>query len=89
VTGKGIVFDLLKTLGVRFNFTYLLVPASDNKFGVKSNNGQWSGMIGQLQRNEGYLAAAPFAVTKEPLEVVNFTHPFDIQVLILYPALSN
>jgi hypothetical protein len=34
----------------KINFSFVIVPASDNKFGSKMADGRWSGMIGQLVR---------------------------------------
>ena len=32
----------------KVNFSYIIVPSPDNKFGSKMQSGKWSGMIGQL-----------------------------------------
>ena len=38
----------MDAMAQKYNFTYVIVPAPDNKFGSKSADGKWSGMIGQL-----------------------------------------
>jgi hypothetical protein len=34
----------------KLNFSYVIVPSPDNKFGSKTSSGKWSGMIGQLSQ---------------------------------------
>jgi hypothetical protein len=35
----------------KLNFSYVIVPSPDNKFGSKTSSGKWSGMIGQLVKS--------------------------------------
>jgi hypothetical protein len=36
-------------------------------------------LLNTQERKEVVLAAAPFTINTEPLDVINFTYPFDIQ----------
>ena len=39
---------MVNTIAQKVNFTYVIVPAADNKFGNKNPDGKWNGMIGML-----------------------------------------
>ncbi|XP_060075683.1 uncharacterized protein LOC132555355, partial [Ylistrum balloti] len=47
----GLCFDILRQLAVDMNFTYRLTTSPDLEWGVTDDQGHWSGLIGQLQRN--------------------------------------
>lgn len=75
---SGLMFALVDEIGKKLNFTYVVVPPADGKWGLKEN-GQWNGMIKQVMDKEVMFAAAGFAVSTERLQVVNFTKSIDVQ----------
>ncbi|XP_033761043.1 glutamate receptor ionotropic, delta-2-like isoform X2 [Pecten maximus] len=81
----GLCFDILRQLAKDMNFTYRLTTSPDLEWGVTDERGLWSGLIGQLQRNEVDLAASPLTVLSLREIVMDFTHPFfyDATVLLM------
>ncbi|XP_055338557.1 glutamate receptor-like [Paramacrobiotus metropolitanus] len=79
---KGFLVDLLKKLAEKGNFRYEVHLRKDGRYGYKDPNSAsgWTGMIGELIKNEADLALAPFTVTDERTEVVSFTTPFSEQI---------
>ncbi|VDP88390.1 unnamed protein product [Echinostoma caproni] len=49
---RGMMIDLMDILAERFNFRYRIYPASDGHFGEFSLRGEWTGLIGDLQKKE-------------------------------------
>ncbi len=43
----------------------------DGKWGAKTANGSWNGMVGMLHRREVDMALGPFSITKARYEAVN------------------
>ncbi|XP_076113565.1 putative glutamate receptor [Mytilus galloprovincialis] len=68
--------ELLKELSHRLNFTYELIQPPDGKWGVASNDNIWNGMLGQLQRREVDLVAAPLIIDAHRETVADFTQPY-------------
>ncbi|GBL89854.1 hypothetical protein AVEN_179623-1 [Araneus ventricosus] len=59
-------------------------------YGKKDENGNWSGIIGMVQRGEADLGIGQIAVTRERMEVVDFSVPYtnqDVTFLIKKPGL--
>ena len=52
VSGKGFLMELLKLLEKDVNMTASLSFSIDGKFGAKTKNGSFNGMVGMLTRNE-------------------------------------
>ncbi len=42
-------------------------------------DGKWTGMIGQVANREVFMGAAPFTISANRNQVVNFSTPFDLQ----------
>ncbi|XP_033744251.1 glutamate receptor 3-like [Pecten maximus] len=87
---EGFCVDLLKEITATqlVNFTYKFVVQKDDEYGVKTNNGSWTGMIGEIVRRDADLAVAPLTITKEREEDVDFTKPFmktGISIMIKRP----
>ena len=53
------------------------VTVLGQQYGSKNENGDWTGMIGMLHRNEADIAIAQFTPTKERYEIVDFIMSFD------------
>lgn len=79
VEASGLIFSMLNEIGRRLNYTYKVVSPSDESFGIKQSNGQWNGIVGQLQRNEVTLGATALVMSNERMEVINFTLPIDLE----------
>ncbi|CAC5388391.1 GRID1 [Mytilus coruscus] len=73
---KGMTIELLKELSHRLNFTYELIHPPDGKWGVASSDNIWNGMLGQLQRKEVDLVAAPLIIDAHRETVADFTQPY-------------
>lgn len=45
---EGFIVDLLEKLASLVGFTYQLIPTADGQYGMKTIDGSWNGMIGDL-----------------------------------------
>ena len=54
---------------------YWMIVAPDLTFGSLQKDGNWSGMIGMVDRGEVDMAVAPIYMTPARKEVVDFTVP--------------
>ncbi|VDI59959.1 Hypothetical predicted protein [Mytilus galloprovincialis] len=72
----GFTMDLLRHLASALNFTYEITQPLDGKWGAQMENGSWNGLIGQLERRDIDLVAAPVAVQISREKVVDFTIPY-------------
>ncbi|CAL4102797.1 unnamed protein product, partial [Meganyctiphanes norvegica] len=76
---QGLKFEVLNELAAKLNFTYVVRPPPDGKWGARDENGNWNGMIKMVQDNEVVLGVAAFNVNAERMGVVNFTVTIDYQ----------
>nr|XP_053652050.1 glutamate receptor-like [Cherax quadricarinatus] len=74
----GPVPRLVDYLATALNFTYTYVRPVDGVWGVRLDNGSWSGMVGMVMREEVTIGAGPFMVDRWRAEVVDFTVPMMI-----------
>ncbi|OQR71097.1 hypothetical protein BIW11_01565 [Tropilaelaps mercedesae] len=77
ISVNGTLVDLLKELARTLNFTYTFIMPPEPVPGLKQNDGRWSGLIGQLVRQETDLALYDFTPTPDRQSAVNFTVAFD------------
>ncbi|KAK7502748.1 hypothetical protein BaRGS_00005998 [Batillaria attramentaria] len=63
------------TNGSYHYYGYTLIEPADQMWG-HNNSGEWSGLVGQLHRQEVDLTMAPLAMSKEREAVMDFTFPF-------------
>ncbi|XP_042883137.1 glutamate receptor 2-like [Penaeus japonicus] len=69
----GHMADLWNEIQFRSNFTYTCRTPADGQWGApKSEPGVWSGMVGELKRNEGDVVIGPLDHTKLRSTVVDF-----------------
>ncbi len=47
---SGYTIDVLVKIAERLNFTFEIREPEDGQYGSLLDNGQWSGMIGELER---------------------------------------
>ncbi|CAG5126548.1 unnamed protein product, partial [Candidula unifasciata] len=72
---EGFLIDVLLEIVKLLDFTFIISPVPDGKFGSLKGK-QWTGMIRQLVHKEADIALAPFQMTTDRAEVVDFTKPF-------------
>ncbi|XP_047486802.1 LOW QUALITY PROTEIN: ionotropic receptor 93a-like [Penaeus chinensis] len=75
---SGLMFEVLNELASKLNFTYVVRPPSDGKWGAKEN-GQWNGMVKMIMDKEVIMGVASFSVSEQRMEVINFTSTIDRQ----------
>ena len=90
VSGKGFMIDLLKMLEKNVNMTASLGFSIDGKFGAKTKNGSFNGMVGMLTRNETDVVVASLTYTNERNHVIDYTKPiFPKDSVTLYAPLGK
>lgn len=57
-------------------FSYEIVIAEDNNFGKKGDDGNWTGLVGLIQREEADIAIG-LIITIGRSSVVDFSYPYD------------
>ncbi|RWS20354.1 glutamate receptor ionotropic: kainate 2-like protein [Leptotrombidium deliense] len=70
----GYVIDVLKLLQSTLHFE-ISSTTKPIKYGKKENDGEWSGMFGQLQNDEIDVAVGDITINIERMEVCDFTIP--------------
>ncbi|XP_014465850.1 probable glutamate receptor [Alligator mississippiensis] len=73
---EGFCMDLLEAISKMLHFNYTVKIVKDRRYGAVSPGGNWTGMIGEVVRQEADLAVAPLTITAAREEVVSFTTPF-------------
>jgi len=85
---EGFIKDLIEEISKAQGFSYELQLSVDNKYGVE-NGGNWSGLVGMLQRGEIDMIAADLTVTWTRMSVIDFSKPFlasSLTLLLKDPA---
>lgn len=59
-------------------FSYQLLPPKDGEIGRRLPDGNWTGVIGMLQRNEADLAITSLFMSLQRSEVVDFSYPYEV-----------
>ncbi|GBM27377.1 putative glutamate receptor [Araneus ventricosus] len=75
---RGIEVRLLNLLSQCMHFKYDLVIPQDREFGRTLDDGQWTGMIGLVVREEADFAMNMIALTGVRREVLNFSYPYNV-----------
>ncbi|XP_051895466.1 probable glutamate receptor [Pristis pectinata] len=73
---EGFCIDLLQLFSERLNFSYDIQLVKDGFYGTKLENGQWTGLLGELMRKEADVAIAPLTITRLRESEFDFTRPF-------------
>ncbi|XP_059141818.1 glutamate receptor ionotropic, kainate 2-like [Physella acuta] len=73
---EGLLIDILLEMVNILGFKYTIKHVGDNKYGSYKNATGWTGMIRELIDNKADIALAPWQMTTERAEVVDFTKPF-------------
>ncbi|CAC5387676.1 GRIK3 [Mytilus coruscus] len=73
---SGLTIEVIKELSHILNFTYELKAPPDGKWGADKGNKSWNGLLGEIQRRDIDLVAAPLAINSYREQVMDFTHPY-------------
>ncbi|XP_070554380.1 glutamate receptor ionotropic, kainate 3-like isoform X2 [Ptychodera flava] len=85
---EGYCIDMLYALSEMMDFKFELELVKDGKFGSMDENGEWNGLVRELQDNAD-LAVAPLTISSEREQAIDFTKPYmtlGISVLIKKPG---
>ncbi|GIY13799.1 uncharacterized protein CDAR_469391 [Caerostris darwini] len=77
----GIIGRLLDTILTATNMQFELIVAEDQEWGRLTADGNWTGMIGKLQRNEADIALHFIGVTEQRNAFFDFSPVFSIDDL--------
>lgn len=72
----GFIPDLLKKIEPLLNVTFDMKHVADFKYGSKRQDGNWTGLIGELVKGTADIAAASLTVTAERAKAIDLSHPF-------------
>lgn len=75
---EGYTKDFAELLAQELNLKFEIRPVKDGQYGVSDSTvpGGWTGMIGELVRNEADIAISPLTINAQREQVVDFTVPF-------------
>ncbi|KAF2355555.1 Ionotropic glutamate receptor L-glutamate and glycine-binding domain, partial [Trinorchestia longiramus] len=73
---KGYCVELALRLAAMMEFDFTFVSPQDGKFGAKTTNGSWNGLVADLANGETDLIVAPLTMTSEREEVIDFVTPY-------------
>ncbi|OWF44436.1 glutamate receptor 1-like [Mizuhopecten yessoensis] len=85
---EGLLIDVLDRVSKILDVTFSLNHVGDGAFGERRDDGTWTGMIGELQRNESDIAAGPLTVTADRARIVDFSRSFSstgLRILVKRP----
>ncbi|XP_035206049.1 probable glutamate receptor [Stegodyphus dumicola] len=88
----GIDAKFVKTLSDALDFRYKLLDTPDREWGRMKEDGNWSGIIGMVQRREADIALGVFAVTDQRFEAVDFSEYYSsdsIQFVTRMPEVKH
>ena len=75
IGGRGFMIEMLELLQNDVNMTAPLSLTVDGKFGGKTKNGSYNGMVGMLMRNETDVVVATLTYTPVRHKVIDYTIP--------------
>jgi len=73
---QGFIWDLLNHIAESQGFDFSIVLSDDSQYGVEEEPGNWTGLIGMLQREEIDMIAADLTQTWSRMSIVDFSKPF-------------
>ncbi|KAK4318711.1 hypothetical protein Pmani_010284 [Petrolisthes manimaculis] len=77
----GYIIDLIHLLQQQLNFTVEWVETEDGEYGVPTDSGQWTGMVGDLQKDRADVALGSFSYTLMRSSVIDFSPAIDYSSL--------
>eukprot|EP00058_Branchiostoma_floridae_P024160 XP_002609650.1 hypothetical protein BRAFLDRAFT_83648 [Branchiostoma floridae] len=72
----GFCVDMINELSRMLKFDYDLYEVPDRTYGAMTDDGEWSGMVGQLVNDKADIALAAFTITSERERYVDFTERY-------------
>lgn len=91
-TMKGFIVDLLEEVEKIMDVSFEIVLVKDAKWGNINDEGNWTGMIGEVKSGHADVAAAPLTVTSKRLLHVDMSHPFityGLKIVIKKPNIRD
>ncbi|KAI8493781.1 hypothetical protein Bbelb_287020 [Branchiostoma belcheri] len=73
---SGFVKDIVDQLSENMRFEYEMYVVRDGTYGTLTENGTWTGLIGEVIEGRADVAFAPVTISSEREQVVDFTNPF-------------
>merc|ERR1711990_1283802 len=73
---QGFIWDLLNHIAESQGFDFSIVLSDDSQYGVEEEPGNWTGLIGMVQREEIDVIAADLTQTWSRMSIVDFSKPF-------------
>lgn len=81
VASGGLELGLLQMISQALKTEFQLLVPADREWGRPLDSGQWTGMIGMLQRNEVDIAMSEISLSEKRFEVVRYSHPYNIDAV--------
>ncbi|GFQ84685.1 putative glutamate receptor [Trichonephila clavata] len=75
---NGLIGQVINLVSSKLKFQYEIQKPPDNEFGVQKKDGNWTGLLGILQRKEADMVFS-VAVTEERSQVVDFSIPYTFE----------
>ncbi|KAG8176302.1 hypothetical protein JTE90_010021 [Oedothorax gibbosus] len=76
VTINGVEAQLLKILSRALGFTFNLVTPEDGHWASVRSNGQWNGLIGEIEKGRADMAIGMTWIKEDRQEVADFSVPY-------------
>jgi hypothetical protein len=73
---EGFCVDILKEIALICKFNYTIYQVKDGKYGVRSESGNWNGLVGELISGNADLALASLTINLARARVIDLTKPF-------------
>ncbi|GFR20417.1 putative glutamate receptor [Trichonephila clavata] len=74
---SGVIGKFLEVIMEKMKIEYDIVTPKDNEFGRKLESGNWTGLMGIVQRGEADMAASTLLVYEDRFQALNFSFPYD------------
>ncbi|XP_064603248.1 glutamate receptor U1-like [Liolophura sinensis] len=84
----GFLIDVLEELKKSLNVDFDIDLVADGRYGSVTEEGNWTGMVGHLERGEADIAAAPLHLTSMRAKTIEYTVPYMLagpQILVKTP----
>ncbi|XP_067671608.1 probable glutamate receptor [Haliotis asinina] len=75
----GICRDVLDVLAEQMNFRFRFEQPPDRSWGVLQADGNWTGVVGMLQRGEADLSISPYSPNEARLKVLSYSYLFNYE----------
>ncbi|GFY63307.1 lig_chan-Glu_bd domain-containing protein [Trichonephila inaurata madagascariensis] len=85
----GIEGNFADAIFTEMNIEYDIVFPEDNEYGREVNGGNWTGLIGMVQRGEADIAIGTLGIDEKRFRVVDFSFPYtggELTFVVLKPS---